>query len=147
MPKANVLVGQRVFSESDLSPKKIFQHYCDDQIIVMKYLKNRTLNEMRRDLFFERQSDECETQVELIEMFTRTRNELKSRNKVLRKKGKDSLANYAKEYVDLEFLSAIPPLWKTIIVEARLLRDDGNEKELLTLSSDNNFYFLTWSGS
>ena len=73
---------QKLFYENCFQTKYI-EHYCDDELSVYQYNKDRTFNEMRRDIYYDIRQNEFSNKYELLKWYSNTRNNLKDKNRKL----------------------------------------------------------------
>lgn len=139
-----------LFSENILDKKHNIKHHCDDNINLFMYQKNITLDELRRNLFYESQSW-CNDKNKLILMYTENKNNdlLKSKNKELHNffyNKKSSMLDVVLEKFNvLEFIQ-VPKCFKIPITNARFAWYDGNCLCFVGEANDN-FFVIHWSGS
>lgn len=142
---------QLISESSDNS--KYFEHYCDDQFSMYQYKKDRTFNEMRRDIYFDnfyqwyKGSDNITEK--LTKDYTETKNELKQKNKLLHELFLDNKTHKIIKLVnDFEIISVvdIPKAFNKTVSNARIIDYNGNSKCLLCCD-DMYFYVLDWGGS
>ena len=142
---------QLILESSDNS--KYFEHYCDDQFLMYQYKKDRTFNEMRRDVYFCMYMSGYEGYdkivAELTEFYTETKNELKQKNKSLHELFLNNKTHKIIKLVnDFDILSVvdIPKAFNKTVLNARIIDYNGNSMCLLCCD-DMYFYVLDWGGS
>jgi hypothetical protein len=139
-----------LFSEGAYEQNYI-EHGCDNVYSLYKYDKCKTIKQMKRDLFFEFQSDYFDKK-QLLEMYTRCKNYdyLKKENNYLHKL---YFNNYNKKLSKiLEDLGLViwikkPPTCFDVNIKCCTYSwKDGNEFCLIAVA-DNKNYVIHWNGS
>lgn len=130
------MIGKLLFLEIS---RDVFEHQCDDEIRLYSYPKDRSLNQMRRDLFL---ASSDLPKREALDLFAQVRHTLKSKNKEIRKQ--KVLADLM-SFIGIRFVQ-VPSFWKIAISDARIVRHDGNHSVIVATSIDK-FYCIKWSGS
>ena len=141
MTKMNGKVG---FSEYCVCDNPKLVHYCDSYCVLIQYPKNKTMNEMRRDVFFEMHSDNN------ILTYTNVKNNVKPINKKLHgilynRALPIALHAILTQYDVVEFIT-IPPCFNIKIYNGRFIDYDGNQKDFIGENKDH-FYVCKWNGS
>lgn len=139
---------KKLFSESCYNDTKHFVHYLDDLHKLYQFPKDRTFNEIRRDIYFDRCKDYMTDNSELILMYTQHKNELKEENKKfhdLFRTGKQKLYKVLQDFNIAEF-NNVPYHFNIDITNGRLIEYDGNTK-IFVCEDENNYYSYDWSGS
>jgi hypothetical protein len=143
-----ILFNKIMFNESFYSNKKYIKHNCDDNYILYYFIKDRKINQMRQDIYFNIYQNEL-TISNLIKSFTKEKRELKKINTQIRyyvRNNNKKLYELLEDFNIVEFNETPPNIFKKIIKDAKLIIFDGNEKWLL-VETDIEYLFLKYSGS
>ena len=137
-----------VFTESVYNTKYL-EHYCDDSFSIYQYKKDRTFNEMRRDVYFESQANSLSDITDLTFCYGQQKNELKQKNKLLHdlffNNKKIKIGKIIKDF-DIVEVNQTPNAFKKEISNGRFIFYDGNSICFLG-EDDTHFYIVHWSGS
>jgi hypothetical protein len=132
-------------------PVSLIEENCnyDNQFSMYRYNKDRTFNEMRRDVYYHMYSNGYNySNIELLKCYTDTKNELKKRNKLLHDlflNNKTKIYNIVEDY-NIVYLNKIPKAFKKEILNGRFILYNGNSICFLCCD-DMYFYLLDWRGS
>lgn len=139
-----------LFEETSYDLKCKINHKCDDIYKLIKYPKNKTINEMRRDLYIEKEMPNDNIS-ELIKSYTEIKNNhyIKEKNKELYILLYNEKMIYLHKLLELKNIikfNSIPNCFKIQIINARFVWDDGNSMCFIG-ESESDYYVIKWYGS
>ena len=137
-----------LFTESLYNEPIYLEHYSDDVCKLTQYTKDRTFNEMRRDVFFD-SCNSLKNEKELTLEYTSYKNDLKQKNKLLHdlflKNNKIKISTIIKDF-DIVEINKTPNAFKKEVSNGRFIYYDGNS--IMFLGEDDlYFYVIDWQGS
>jgi hypothetical protein len=129
---------------------KYFKHYCDDYVTLHQYKKDRTFNEMRRDVYFKTYYDSFgHSYNTMLKEYTNTKNELKETNMKMNylfvDNKKHEIINLVIDF-DILHVKETPKAFEKLVTNGRIIDYNGNSKIAL-FCDDAYFYVLDWGGS
>ena len=142
-----------LFDEDSIKPN-FLKHYCDDGLSMYQYKKDRTFNEMRRDIYYKMYSTGYgyDNNIAILnKKYTLLKNNLtvKQHNMLLHELFLNNKTHKIIKLIndfDIVSIVKIPNAFKKIISNARFILYDGNCICLLCCD-DMYFYVLDWRGS
>jgi len=124
-----------LFAENVYSPKYL-EHYCDDSFSIYQYKKDRTFNEMRRDVYIESQGEGYTDIADLTWCYGHQKQELKPKNKLLHdlfyNNKKIKIGSIIKNF-DIVEVNQTPNAFKKEISNGRFIYYDGSQKLYKTI--------------
>jgi hypothetical protein len=154
-----------LFSENCFDVINNVQHYCDDIFFIRQYSKDRTFNEIRRDVYFQSQSFQISSYGILpnfklqpkyyankhnsLRLYTLDRNKLKNLNKqvhdLFRSGKKIYISTILKDF-DIMTINKSKKCFKIELTRGCFIYKTGNQTCFVAENSDY-YYTIHWIGS
>jgi len=146
----NPIKGELLFSESVYVDEPYFEHPSDDMYKLYRYQNDRSMKEMRKDLFIFHRKCKYKKEEDVINAFYAQKNNMKQFNIKLKekflKKKKIRFCTLLK-YIIEEEIYKIPKEFKITLIDGRYITYEENDISFLFIGIDGNYYYFEYMGS